>query len=105
MSDPVALITGAGGEMGRLLLPTLRERGMEVVALDLADAPEDLGSLYREWAKMNILDNPFGPPGGLNDFTFNPVSDLSPAHIPEPGTVLLLGVALLALTAWGRRER
>jgi threonine 3-dehydrogenase len=56
MSDPVALITGAGGEMGRLLLPALRERGIEVVALDLADAPEDLGSSYREWAKMDLLD-------------------------------------------------
>jgi len=56
MSDRVALITGAGGEMGRLLLPALRDRGIEVVALDLADAPQDLGSLYREWVKMNILD-------------------------------------------------
>jgi threonine 3-dehydrogenase len=56
MSDPVALITGAGGEMGRLLLPALKKRGVEVVALDLAEAPEGLRASYREWVQMDIMN-------------------------------------------------
>jgi len=56
MSDPVALITGAGGEMGRLLLPALRERGLEVVALDLTPAPDGIEKSYREWVQLDVLD-------------------------------------------------
>jgi hypothetical protein len=53
--------------------------------------------------KLNILDNPFGPPGGLQDFTFNPVSDLTP--IPEVATGWLVACGIFALAARRRRGR
>jgi len=52
---------------------------------------------------LNILDNPFGPPGGLQDFTFNPVSDLTP--IPEPSTGWLVALGMVALATRSRRLR
>jgi threonine 3-dehydrogenase len=39
MSKPVALVTGASGEMGSLLVPTLAGRGFAVVAIDLDALP------------------------------------------------------------------
>jgi threonine 3-dehydrogenase len=56
MSNPTALVTGASGEMGRLLVPSLVERGFDVVAIDL-DAPiPDLKERCREAIRASILD-------------------------------------------------
>ncbi len=56
MSKPVALVTGASGEMGHLLLPALEDRGFDVVSLDLA--PLDAAQLARcvEAVQASILD-------------------------------------------------
>jgi threonine 3-dehydrogenase len=56
MSRPIALVTGAGGEMGRLLVPALIERGIGVVALDLGALPPELEAQCVASARMNILD-------------------------------------------------
>ncbi len=56
MKKPIALVTGAGGEMGRLLVPALVERGIDVVALDLGALPPELEALCIAAARMNILD-------------------------------------------------
>lgn len=56
MSRSVALVTGAGGEMGRLLVPALVARGIDVVALDLAALQPDLEAQCVASARMNILD-------------------------------------------------
>lgn len=53
---PIALVTGAGGEMGRMLVPALIARGIEVVALDLHALPREIESACRATACMNILD-------------------------------------------------
>ena len=58
MSKPIALVTGAGGELGRVLIPELGRRGFDVVALDLAALPRELAALCRESVQMNILDVP-----------------------------------------------
>jgi len=58
MDKPIALVTGAGGEMGRVLVPELVHRGYEVVALDLAALPDETTKLCRESVQMNILDVP-----------------------------------------------
>ena len=50
MSSPVALITGAGGEMGRLLVPALRSRGFDVVVLDLQFYHYQI---CRRWTKLS----------------------------------------------------
>ncbi len=48
MEPRTALVTGANGEMGHLLVPALRERGYEVVAIDLQPvAPELAASCKR----------------------------------------------------------
>ena len=52
MSDSVVLVTGAGGEMGHLLLPELRKQGHRVVALDIKPlSPELAASSARAAAK------------------------------------------------------
>ncbi len=56
MNKPIALVTGAGGEMGRLLVPALVERGINVVALDLGALPPELEAQCVGTARMNILD-------------------------------------------------
>jgi threonine 3-dehydrogenase len=56
MSRSVALVTGAGGEMGRLLVPALAKRDIDVVALDLAALPAELEVHCKASARMNILD-------------------------------------------------
>jgi len=58
MSKPVALVTGAGGEMGHAILPVLRERGHDVVAMDLVEPDERARGLCRETAQGSILDTP-----------------------------------------------
>jgi len=56
MRRKVALVTGAGGEMGRLLVPALVERGIDVVALDLSALPAEIEALCVASARMNIVD-------------------------------------------------
>lgn len=55
---PVALVTGAGGEMGSLLLPALAARGHAIVALDLAELPATLGEHCVEALQLDLLDTP-----------------------------------------------
>ena len=56
MTKRVALVTGAGGEMGHLLLPSLRQRGYDVVALDLAPLPPPLAESCIETSQASVLD-------------------------------------------------
>jgi threonine 3-dehydrogenase len=58
MSRPVAIVTGAGGELGQMLVPELDRRGFDVVALDLRALPPALAEHCRETVQMNILDLP-----------------------------------------------
>ena len=51
-----ALVTGAGGEMGHLLLPVLADRGYEVVAVDLQPLPPSLASRCAETVQASITD-------------------------------------------------
>ncbi len=57
MSDLVALVTGAAGEMGHLLIPGLLSQGVEVVAVDLRALPESLARSCRECTDASILDD------------------------------------------------
>jgi threonine 3-dehydrogenase len=57
MSRPVALVTGAGGEMGTLLVPALRDRGFDVVTVDLVALPEPLRALSVESVEASVLDH------------------------------------------------
>jgi threonine 3-dehydrogenase len=56
MGKPVALVTGACGEMGHLLLPALRARGFDTVAVDLAELPQELRADCLEVSRASILD-------------------------------------------------
>lgn len=56
MSQPIALVTGAGGEMGHLLIPKLRARGIDVIALDLVELPESIREQCVETTAASILD-------------------------------------------------
>lgn len=58
MSKPVTLVTGAGGEMGHILLPRLLNRGYDVVALDLEDLDDSLCSQCVETVRASILEIP-----------------------------------------------
>lgn len=55
---PTALVTGAGGEMGHLLLPALVKRGYAVIAVDLAPLPESLAGLCLEAVQASVTDAP-----------------------------------------------
>ncbi|NIM61948.1 MAG: NAD-dependent epimerase/dehydratase family protein, partial [Acidobacteria bacterium] len=57
MSQAIALVTGAGGEMGHLLIPALRERGIDVVALDLVELPNAIREQCVETTEASILDD------------------------------------------------
>lgn len=52
-----ALVTGANGEMGHLLLPALREAGYEVVAVDLQPLAPALAGLCRTVATGSVDDD------------------------------------------------
>ena len=52
----IALVTGAGGEMGHLLLPALAERGTTIVAVDLQPLPPSLASRCAETVQASITD-------------------------------------------------
>lgn len=56
MTKPTALVTGARGEMGHLLVPALVERGYDVVALDLEPLSPDLAERCAETVVASILD-------------------------------------------------
>jgi threonine 3-dehydrogenase len=56
MSRRVALVTGASGEMGNLLIPALSDNGFEVTALDLVELPADIRSRCVETIEASILD-------------------------------------------------
>ena len=56
MSQQVALVTGAEGEMGHLLIPALKDRGYGVVALDLAPLDSALRKQCIETTEASILD-------------------------------------------------
>jgi len=56
MRGSVALVTGAGGELGHMLLPALRDDGREIVALDLKPLPESLAECCRETVAASILE-------------------------------------------------
>lgn len=56
MSKPVALVTGAGGEMGHLLVPALAQQGYDVVALDLVALPGSLAGHCLEAVEASVLD-------------------------------------------------
>ncbi len=56
MSQPVALVTGASGEMGHLLLPALEHRGYDIVALDLAPLEPAQSAQCVETVAASILD-------------------------------------------------
>jgi len=56
MSRPIALVTGAGGEMGHLLTPELKSRGYDVVAIDLVELPAATRAHCVETAKASIRD-------------------------------------------------
>jgi threonine 3-dehydrogenase len=58
MADATAFVTGAGGEMGHLLVPALAARGYRVVAVDLAPLPESLAALCHEAVQASVTDGP-----------------------------------------------
>jgi threonine 3-dehydrogenase len=56
MSKPVALVTGASGEMGSLLVPTLTGRGFDVAAIDLDALPKTTKEHCIETIRDSILN-------------------------------------------------
>jgi len=56
MDKPTALVTGANGEMGHLLIPALADRGHRVVALDLAPLAPGLAARCTEVVQGSITD-------------------------------------------------
>ncbi len=56
MSEPLALVTGAGGEMGHLLIPALRAQEIDVIALDLVELPGSIREQCVETIEASILD-------------------------------------------------
>src|SRR5580692_8833510 len=57
MARPVALITGANGEIGRSLLQRLHTEGRyRIVTLDLSPLPESLRPLCQDTYAGNIMD-------------------------------------------------
>lgn len=57
MSERLALVTGAAGEMGHLLIPALMLRGFEVVTVDLQSLSPELADSCRECVDASILDD------------------------------------------------
>jgi nucleoside-diphosphate-sugar epimerase len=56
MNRQVALVTGAGGEVGHLLIPTLKAKGFDVVALDLVTLPAEVREHCVETVEASVLD-------------------------------------------------
>jgi nucleoside-diphosphate-sugar epimerase len=57
MRPRIALVTGANGEMGHLLLPALRERGYELIVLDLAPIAEEHAAQCRASVVGSVVDS------------------------------------------------
>lgn len=57
MSKPVALITGAGGEVGTTLIPALKERGYDVVTVDLVELPREARAETLDSVQASVLDD------------------------------------------------
>jgi threonine dehydrogenase-like Zn-dependent dehydrogenase len=58
MEPRTALVTGANGEMGHLLLPSLRARGYDVVAVDVRPLAPEIASSCRAIAIGSVVDGP-----------------------------------------------
>jgi len=58
MERRVALVTGAGGEMGHLLLPELRKAGYELITLDVHPLAASLAALCRTTVLGSVADSP-----------------------------------------------
>lgn len=56
MSDRIALVTGAAGEMGHALVPALLEQGISVVAADVRPVDPALARSCLECAATSVLD-------------------------------------------------
>ena len=56
MEQRLALVTGAGGEMGHLLLPALRALGYEIVAFDLHELDPAVAACCRQSITGNVTD-------------------------------------------------
>jgi len=57
MPPRTALVTGANGEMGHLLLPALRERGYELVAVDLRPIAEATAASCKATIVGSVVDS------------------------------------------------
>ena len=57
MADQTAFVTGAGGEMGHLLIPALRAQGIDVVALDLTSLEDSIREVCVETFEASVLDS------------------------------------------------
>lgn len=58
MTPRTALVTGANGEMGHLLLPALRERGYELVVLDLQPVAAEHAARCKAAVVGSVVDSP-----------------------------------------------
>jgi nucleoside-diphosphate-sugar epimerase len=56
MSREIVLVTGAGGEVGHLLIPRLVDSGFDVVALDLVALPAEIAERCLETVEASVLD-------------------------------------------------
>src|SRR5262245_46869680 len=56
MEARLALVTGAGGEMGHLLLPALRAQGYEIVAFDIHALDPAVAACCRQSITGNVTD-------------------------------------------------
>jgi len=52
----IALVTGANGEMGHLLLPALKQHGYELIAVDLQPAPPQIAASCRATVVGSVVD-------------------------------------------------
>jgi nucleoside-diphosphate-sugar epimerase len=57
MEPRIALVTGAGGEMGHLLLPQLRKAGYELITLDLLPLEDSLAALCKDVVVGSVADS------------------------------------------------
>jgi nucleoside-diphosphate-sugar epimerase len=56
MTSATALVTGASGELGQLLIPTLAARGVGLAAVDLVAPPAEVAAHCAETLQASILD-------------------------------------------------
>jgi nucleoside-diphosphate-sugar epimerase len=70
MASRTAIVTGANGEMGHLLLPALRTAGYELVVVDLQPIPPAVAATCRSAVAGSVVDGPL-------------MSELFREHVPE----------------------